>query len=391
MDIEQLIFPFVMAVITNSLMIVIIYFLRKIPYFANLFNVWFMVILYLFCVLRVFLPIEFPGLQIILEDRSVYVKIFEAFIQRDADGIARPNTALIIFLCAWAVGIIVISMWNIISQRKFFHYLMANGDYATDHERSIFSGVVKDVLKSDKNVALRKTDVITGTLVVGLIHKTVLIPDETYTDDELKMIFRHECMHIKNKDLWIKLLVQIYCCIFWWNPFAYLLKTDLDVSLEMKCDLNATKDLSDTEKLTYIETLKNRSVAKSGGKPFVICAELADGKKKSKLVARIKAVLAEPPKRAGQVIINTVIAILFIGIFAGSYVIIWQPNFREEGPTEESYTLAEGERVVDNDDAYLIKRDDGSYLFYVSNYPPIPVTKEEMEQGMYEDYPIYEK
>ena len=113
------------------------------------------------------------------------MKIFEAFIQRDADGIARPNTALIIFLCAWAVGIIVISLWNLISQRKFFRYLMANGDYATDHERAIFSDVVKDVLKNDKNVVLRKTDVITGTVVVGLIHKTVLIPDETYTDDEL--------------------------------------------------------------------------------------------------------------------------------------------------------------------------------------------------------------
>lgn len=389
MDIGQFVFPFIMAVLTNSLMIIIIYFLRKVPYFSNLFSVWFMVILYLFCVLRIFLPIEFPGLQIILEDRSVYVKIFEAFIQRDADGIARPNTALIIFLCAWAVGIIVISLWNLISQRKFFRYLMANGDYAIDHERAIFSDVVKDVLKNDKNVVLRKTDVITGTVVVGLIHKTVLIPDETYTDDELKMMFRHECMHIKNKDLWIKLLVQIYCCIFWWNPFAYLLKSDLDVSLEMKCDLNATKDFSDAEKLTYIETLKNRSVARSGGKPFVICAELADGKKKSKLVARIKAVLAEPPKRVGQIVINAIIALLFLGIFVGSYVFIWQPVFETE-LTRDEYELESTQIIVDNTNGYLVKQEDGNYIFYVTDTVFEKVSKEEVEQGMYEDYPIYE-
>lgn len=391
MDIGQFVFPFIMAVLTNSLMIVIIYFLRKVPYFSNLFSVWFMVILYLFCVLRIFLPIEFPDLQIVLMDNTVYTSIVDVFVKRDDNGMIHPNTVFYIVLGVWILGILVQSLWALISQHRFRRYLMANGDYATEHERAVFSDVVKDVLKNDKNVVLRKTDVITGTVVIGLIRKTVLIPDETYTDDELKMMFRHECMHIKNKDLWIKLLVQIYCCIFWWNPFAYLLKSDLDVSLEMKCDLNATKDLSDTEKLTYIETLKNRSVAKSGGKPFVICAELADGKKKSKLVVRIKAVLAEPPKKVGQVIINTVIALLFLGIFVGSFIFIWQPNFRAEGPSEESYELAEGERVINNDDAYLIKCDDGSYLFYVSNYPPIPVTKEEIEQGMYVDYPIYEK
>lgn len=390
MDIGQFVFPFIMAVLTNSLMIVIIYFLRKVPYFSNLFSVWFMVILYLFCVLRIFLPIEFPGLQVILADRSVYVSVFEAFIKRDADGIARPNTALIIFLCVWAVGIIIIGIRNIVSQRRFTRYLMANGDYATDHEREIFYGVVKDVLKSDKNVALRKTDVITGTLVVGLIHKTVLIPDETYTDDELRMMFRHECMHIKNKDLWIKLLIQIYCCVFWWNPFAYLLKSDLDISLEMKCDLNATKNLSDAEKLTYIETLKNRSVKKIGGKPFVICAELADGKKKSKLVTRIKAILAEPPKRASQAIWNTMIAILFVGIFVGSYVFIWQPFYGFDVESND-YNLADGGTIVDGTNSYLVLQEDGSYLFYSLDYPPIIVSKEEYEGGLFEGFPILVK
>lgn len=390
MDIGQFVFPFIMAVITNSIMIVIIYFLRKVPYFSNFFSIWFMVILYLFCVLRIFLPIEFPDIQIVLADQSVYVSVFEAFIQRDADGIARPNTALIIFLCIWAAGIIIIGLWSLLSQRRFYRYLMSNGDYATDHERAIFSDVVQDVLKSDKNVALRKTDAVTGTLVIGLIHKTVLIPDETYTDEELKMMFRHECMHIKNKDLWIKLLIQIYCCIFWWNPFAYLLKSDLDVSLEMKCDLNATKGFSDHEKLAYVETLKKRSIKSIGRKPFIVSAELADGKKKSKLLDRIKAVLAEPPKKAGQVVVNTLIALLFVGIFVGSYVFIWQPYYGVEFSIVEDY-ISENEYVIDDEQGYLVEQNDGSYLFYVSKFLPINVSKEEVEGGLYEGYPIYEK
>ena len=45
--------------------------------------------------------------------------------------------------------------------------------------------------------------------------------------------------------------------------------------------------------------------------------------------------------------------------------------------------------IVSN--AYLVKNKDGTYQFYYSDYPPVPVSKEEMEEGIYEGYPIYEK
>lgn len=393
MDIEQLIFPFVMAVLTNSLMIVIIYFLRKIPYFANLFSVWFMVILYLFCLLRIFLPIEFPGIQIKLEDYTVYAAAFNPLIvYDDVHYLSHPSTIAWIIISVWTVGIIIFAIRSLVLQRNFKKYLFANGDYATDEEHALFTEVTREVLKSDKNVSLRKTDAIDRTIVIGLIRQTVLIPDKAYTDNELRMIFRHECMHIKDKDLWVKLLVQIYCCIFWWNPFAYLLKKDLDLSLEMKCDLNTTKAFSDKEKLFYVETLKNQSVSgKQTKTPFVVSAELVDGKKKDKLVERIKKVLATPPDKAKQISVNVIAAVLFLLIFVSSYIFIWQPSFDDDEMSDEYYELAEGGKIVDDSNAYLVKDTDGNFWFYYSNYPPVPVTKEEMEEGMYEGYPIYEK
>lgn len=392
MDIEQLIFPFVMAVITNSIMIVIIYFLRKIPYFANLFNVWFMVILYLFCVLRIFLPIEFPGIQIKLEDYTVYAAVFNPLIvYDDVHYLSHPSTIAWIIISVWTVGIIIFAIRSLVLQRNFKKYLFANGDYATDEEHALFTEVTREVLKSDKNVSLRKTDAIDGTFVIGLIHQTVFIPDKEYTENELRMMFRHECMHIKNKDLWIKLLIQIYCCIFWWNPIAYLLKKDLDLTLEMKCDLNTTKFFSDKEKLLYVETLQKHSVSQKQEKvPFVVSAELVDGKKKDRLLERIKKLLSEPPNKAKQISVNIIAVVLFLLIFASSFIFIWQPSFDDEEMSEEYFELAQGGEIADENNAYLVKSDDGNYLFYFSDYPPMPVSKEEVEQGMYEGYPIYE-
>lgn len=393
MDIEQLIFPFIMAVITNSIMIVIIYFLRKIPYFANLFNVWFMVILYIFCLLRIFLPFEFPGIQIKLEDYTIYASVFSPLIvYDDVHYLSHPSTIAWIIIGVWIVGIIIFAIRSMVRQKNFKKYLFANGDYSTDEERALFSEVARDVLKSDKNVSLRKTDAIDGTFVIGLIHQTVFIPDKEYTENELQMMLRHECMHIKNKDLWIKLLIQIYCCIFWWNPVAYLLKKDLDLTLEMKCDLNTTESFSDKEKLLYVETLQKHSVSqKQKNVPFVVSAELVDSKKKDRLLERVKKLLAETPNKAKQIFVNSIVAILFLLIFASSFIFIWQPRYEDQNLDEEYYELAEGGVIVDESMAYLVKNSDGNYTFYFNNQPQEVIPKEEVEKGMYTDFPIYEK
>lgn len=393
MDVPQFIFPFIMAVISNSLMIVIIYFLRKIPYFARLFNVGFMVMLYAFCLLRIFVPIEFPMAQIRLRDPVVYTWLIESFSVYD-DKVhtgSHLNLAAWIIIGVWAAVALILAVRTIVLHRNFRKYLMANGDYATDNERALFAEVANEVLKHSSNVSLRKTDVIQGAVVVGLIHQTVLIPDETYSEEELRMMFRHECMHIRNKDLWIKLLVQIYCCVFWWNPFAYLLKSDLDLTLEMKCDLNTTKGFSDDQVLTYVETLKNRSVTNKNKKtPFIVSSELVDGKKKDQLIQRIRKLLSLSPSKAKQITVHVLTLVLFLLVFAASYLFIWQPYYEEEFEIEH-YELKEDGIIVDNSNAYLVKDGDGNYLFYYSDYPPEPIPKEEVEQGMYDDYPIYEK
>lgn len=391
MDIGQFVFPFIMAVLTNSLMIVIIYFLRKVPYFSNLFSVWFMVILYLFCVLRIFLPIEFPNAQIVLMDNTVYTSIVDVFTVRVSDSALEPRPLAYIVVGVWCVGIIAVTLYTVIRQRSFKKYIDANGDYATDEERSVLSRIAVEVLGTNKNVTLKKTDAVTGAMVIGLFRKLIIIPDREYGEAELEMVFRHECTHIKNKDLWIKLLIQIYCCIFWWNPFAYLLKHDLDFSLELKCDLSATKDFTDTEKAFYLEALsKNAATDKQANKPFVACAEMANGKKKSKLRERVRVMITEPPKKVGQIVSNTVIALIFVLIFTGSYVFIWQPDFGID-LTSNDYELEPNQMVVDDTNGYLIRQKDGNYIFYVTDSVFEIVPKEEVEQGMYEGYPIYEE
>ena len=125
--------------------------------------------------------------------------------------------------------------------------------------------------------------------------------------------------------------------------------------------------------------------------PFVVSAELVDIKKKDRLLERVKKLLAEPPNKAKQIFVNTIVALLFLLIFVSSFVFIWQPRYEISDIKDEYYELDEDDTIIDESNANLVKNKDGTYQFYYSDYPPVPFSKEEMEEGMYEGYPIYEK
>ena len=402
MDLGQLFFPFIMAVITNSIMIVAIYFLRKIPYFANLFGVWFMVILYLFGVLRIFLPIEFPTIQVVLRDVFLYRYLIDGMVTRAEDSYVTTGVTPYILLGVWIAVSIILVVVSLHSQKEKITYFEANTDFTTDEERALFSRISQEILGENHTVTVKKTDAVERIVVAGYRKKYVLLPVGDYSPDELEMIFRHECTHVLNKDLWIKLLVHIYCCIFWWNPFSYLLKLDLGYTLEMKCDLIVVLGLSDDKVKLYFDALtKRRSQEKKDQKkgrlsrllsrlrrdPFYLNAEFTEEQKNKELVKRIGAIAAAPPKKAGQIVVNVLVSLFFVAIFVTSYIFIWQPFYGPEVEKDE-YNLADGAIIVDESNGYLVKQEDGSYLFFYGNYPPEHISREEVEQGLYDYYPI---
>ena len=91
------IFSFLSALLWSSLLIVAIYLLRH-TRFKQHFGVLSMVMLYLFCAVRLFLPIEFPY-TLIAADSVIYPRIYSLLMQDFAN---RP--LLILLCCLWLLG-----------------------------------------------------------------------------------------------------------------------------------------------------------------------------------------------------------------------------------------------------------------------------------------------
>jgi len=77
---------------------------------------------------------------------------------------------------------------------------------------------------------------ITSPALVGLLRPVLYLPQQEYTIDELKLIFKHELCHYKHKDLWYKLWLLIISTIYWFNPFLYFMRREADKDIEYICD-----------------------------------------------------------------------------------------------------------------------------------------------------------
>lgn len=390
MDLRQIIFPFIMAVLSSSLLILLMFFLRKSKYFAGLFGVGFMVVLYIVCILRVALPIEFPEIQIVIMDDTLYVGVVDFFRNHSSAAGIIPFSPLYILLGLWIIGSAILLTRFIVKTVKFRRKVIIQRNFATQDELFMLEKVKTEVFGKPKRITLRKTDVVTEIVNIGFFDKMILIPDIEFEAQELEIILRHECMHIKNRDMWIKLLVEIYCIIFWWNPFAYFLKLDLNNTLETKCDLSVINRFGNIDTKDYAFTVaKFMSNEKDKSMPAVN-SHFSKSRNNKEAMKRIEAILENPLKKNQQIVAAVFTSILVLSIVLASYLFIWQPDFGIE-VNEEEFELNSNATIVDESNSYIIKQADGTYLFYYSDYPPEVIPKEDVESGMYEGYPIYDE
>lgn len=387
------VYSFLMATLASSLMIVLIYLIKKTKYFSVVFNVPFIVALYALSLLRMAIPFEIPNFQLQIRDEYVLAPIMDVFENRSDITKDLPIMMLdIVGVVAVFVCVVLIAVF-VTRQLMYTSKLKKLTNHATLSEQQMLDEVVATMFKR-KRVTLIKTDFVSMPMVTGFFKSIVLLPNDEYSDEQLRFIFVHECTHIKNNDLLLKLLIHIYCCIFWWNPFVYLLKSDVDFLLELKCDNKACRDMDELTKLDYIKAINDNAIKlslKNKRRTQLVSSGFAfkDGTKRH--VHRMKNLLYPKRKSKTAVVISVLLSVAIAAIWAASFLIIWQPSYTMRN-SEMLQAEVDGVNSVMSDEtnAYLVEQVDGNYIFYFDGVE-IPVSKAEFDAGGYETYPIYDE
>ena len=121
---------------------------------------------------------------------------------------------------------------------------------------------LKEELQVHSDVKIRGCKYHNSSLVVGFLSPVIIFPTEMADLNSQLYIMKHELLHIKHKDLIIRLLAIIVVVFHWFNPFVYCLFYELIIVSEMICDKGVLSGTSDSERRKYSELIVDLATVK---------------------------------------------------------------------------------------------------------------------------------
>lgn len=364
------IFSFFMAIIWSSIIIIIQYIFVKKRSFVKTFGIYSILFLYMFSALRILLPVELPFTKA-FDNAFVWNQIYEFLCLEQVSIAGRTFVRVHLLLMLWLSGTIFLSIWYFIRYiRAVRNINKLNATHYIQAESVLLE--VMDRVGKQMKVEVLYIPLVASPVGIGVFNKKVLLPLRDCSEDELYYILMHEVTHFLNKDISVKILIQIFCCIFWWNPVVYLLRKDLEQLLEIKCDLTIIRDMDKDTKINYLSTIVRVVKERTGEHQEKQMVGRIEGLEmvsvighplESNLIERFRIVAdAKPGKNRWWINIAWYVGSFFVVL--GSYMFVVQPYF--DTPIEEIET-EESAYAVTTDNAFVIQKEDGTYVFVCDN------------------------
>lgn len=166
-----------------------------------------------------------PGVQIKLWDLAAYIWLF----------------GMCLFLLA-----VLLSYALFLSRKRKRAVPMA--------ENQVFEDAKKE-LSIRRRIRIRRSEEGESPMLVGVLFPVIYIPEGEISDESLRMVFLHELMHYKRKDLVFKWLSVFVNAVHWFNPLVYLLFANVSEACEVSCDMAVTKSMPEEERKLYMKTI----------------------------------------------------------------------------------------------------------------------------------------
>ncbi|MEG2337986.1 MAG: M56 family metallopeptidase [Clostridium sp.] len=107
------------------------------------------------------------------------------------------------------------------------------------------------------SVKLYMLEGISTPLIFGILNPLIIIPRRDYSEDEIRLIFKHELVHYRRWDNLFKLMLNLVKVIHWFNPTVYVLSNMFNLYCEISCDEEVVETLSIGRKKEYAMALLN--------------------------------------------------------------------------------------------------------------------------------------
>lgn len=181
----------------------------------------------------------------------------------------------------------------------------------------------------------------------GIVNKKIFIPNNLKNHLNFEYLLKHEIIHTKRSDMFIKVMAQLICNIHWFNPIVYYSKHQLINLMESSCDEIVASELSNIEKRGYAELLLDVAT-QSSSDGYSLTPSFS--MKQKKVIKRMERFM-NPKKLSNKVkyivLVGALISTLCIGLITRGLI---HANTPQEEANPEVLTQPESEQKEPKDD-----------------------------------------
>lgn len=203
-----------------------------------------------------------------------------------------PQPIFDLLLPVWGIGFLAIFAGYILSHLIFRRRIKKTAVEETDgHVLALWKQELER-LDYKRPVRLLRCEAARAPFSMGNTKWTrvTVLPSQSYTDEELTLIFRHELHHIRRCDSNTKLYFAFSNALLWFHPFVWIASREASRDMELACDELVLECSDSAERKLYADLLLNTAGERRG---FTTCLSASA----KALRCRLHAVL-HPRKRS---------------------------------------------------------------------------------------------
>ena len=266
------------------------------------------------------------------------------------------NKLIAVLSSIWVVGFLSVLLWNIISHLFFRRKILVNAAPVTDSDvLRIFHDELEEAGIRKPKLQLVTAEAVSTPLTIGLFKRStrIILPKANYSAEDLKLIFRHELVHINREDSWAKFFMVFCSAMCWFNPLMWIAMKKSAEDMELSCDETVLLDADSHTRTQYANLILCTSGNDRG---FSTCLSATA----SSMRYRLKAIVKPRKIRSGALIVGLTFFLLCMtcgyvslayGEDTGAATVFRGHNLAEF--TADDITVSGGDYVngVDNIDA----------------------------------------
>lgn len=214
-----------------------------------------------------------------------------------------------VIVIVWLLGVATIHLWSVISHLMFRRWILTDAVLMAENDvKRSCAKQAKLVHYPHGDILVYMTERAKTPLSVGLFLSStcIVLPNRTYSQEELDLIFRHELIHICRRDSQLKLFITSLTAMMWFNPLMWLAMRRCAEDLELSCDEVVLYGYGPEVRRQYANLLLQTAGDHRG---FTTCLAASPGILRSRLKEAVN-----PQKRvAGGVLVGILCCLLIVG------------------------------------------------------------------------------